>query len=162
MEEVKKMRKMTKIVKRLRKEEIKEEVSLIDQMQIEEEQKTNHQGDPDDAAGAENEVAVLMQGLTDQIFGNPVIQGKIFSYLISDPTAVKNASLVCRSWNSLLDKPKYWTWAEAELRRETFCLMFSSRRFRNIGSVIITSSLTGEQLEALCITAHIKMLLFRQ
>ena len=94
MEEVKKMRKMTKIVKRLRKEEIKEEVSLIDQMQIEEEQKTNHQGDPDDAAGAENEAAVLMQGL---IFGNPVIQGKIFSYLTSDPTAVKTASLVCRS-----------------------------------------------------------------
>ena len=62
---------------------------------------------------------------------------------------MKTASLVCRSWNSLLDKPKYWTWAEAELRRETFCLMFSSRRFRNIGSVIITSSLTGEQLEAL-------------
>ena len=42
MGKVKKMRKMTKIVKRLRKEEIKEEVSLIDQMQIEEEQKTNH------------------------------------------------------------------------------------------------------------------------
>ena len=71
MEEVKKMRKMTKIVKRLRKEEIKEEVSLIDQMQIEEEQKTNHQGDPDDAAGAENEAAVLMQGMTSQISGNP-------------------------------------------------------------------------------------------
>ena len=36
------MRKITKIAKRLQKEEVKEEVSLIDQMQIEEEQKTNH------------------------------------------------------------------------------------------------------------------------
>ena len=87
-----------------------------------------------------------MQGL---IFGNPVIQGKIFSYLTSDPTAVKTASLVCRSWNSLLDKPKYWAWAGAELRRETFWPMFSSRRFRNIGSVIIFFCLTQEQLKAL-------------
>ena len=127
------MEKMKKM-KRLHKEE---EVSMMDQM-------PQHSDDADADNGR-----IRMQRLTDQIFGNPVIQENIFSFLPSDPSAVKAASLVCRSWHSLLAKPKYWTWAQAELRREAFIQMFSTRRFKIIGSVVTNWSLTGYQLRAL-------------
>ena len=136
-----------------REEMKKEELSKMenDQMHQEKKQrkkKTLDHGDPDDK-GTEAAEADMMQSLIDQIFGNPVIQEIIFSYLPSDPPAVKAASLVCRSWNSLLDKPKYWTWAEAELKRETFTEMFFNRRFRNLGSLVTRWSLTGDQLSIL-------------
>jgi len=134
-----------------REEMEKEELSMRknDQMPQEKKRKrkkTLDHGDPDDKG---TEAADLMQSLNDQIFGNPVIQEIIFSYLLSDPPAVKAASLVCRSWNSLLAKPKYWTWAEAELKRETFSEMFFNRRFRNLGSLVTRWSLTGDQLQIL-------------
>ena len=96
-----------------------------------------------------SEGAGVKQSLSSQIFSNPVIQDLIFSYLPSDPRAVKAASLVSRTWNSLLDKPKYWTWATAQLRADTFSQIFDSRRFRNIGSVVTSYCLSGYHLRTL-------------
>ena len=117
--------------------------TIIDQ-KPKEEKKSDLYGEPEDDE-SEGDSASLMPSLIDQIFCNPVIQDLIFSYLPSDPRAVKAASLVSRTWNSLLDKPKYWTWATAQLRADTFSQIFDSRRFRNIGSVVTKGSLSGYQ-----------------
>ena len=53
---------------------------------------------------------------------NPVILERIFSHL--DPSDIKTAALVCRTWNNVLESPKYWTWATASLGRRNFRQIF--------------------------------------
>ena len=64
---------------------------------------------------------------------NPVILERIFSHL--DPSDIKTAALVCRAWNTVLESPKYWTWATVSLGRSNFRQVFYSKRFRIIGGV---------------------------
>ena len=73
------------------------------------------------------------QYLRKQISLNPVILAQIFRHLA--PSDLKSAALVCRSWWSLVEQPRYWSWAETRLTRADFAKKFRSRRLRNIGSV---------------------------
>ena len=63
--------------------------------------------------------------------GIPVILEVIFSHL--SPADIKTVSLVCRTWKTVVEQPRYWSWAAAALTEMNFKLICRSRRFKNRG-----------------------------
>ena len=68
-----------------------------------------------------------------QIARNPIILEGIFRHLA--PRDILNVALVCRTWNEVVEHPRFWAWASVSLAKHNFRLRFHSRRFWNVGHV---------------------------
>ena len=71
--------------------------------------------------------------MTHHIFLNHDTLEVILDHLA--PADIKSAALVCRTWRTVVEKPRYWSWTKARLRSLSFREIFNSERFRNIGHV---------------------------
>ena len=69
----------------------------------------------------------------EQIARNPIILEGIFRHLA--PRDILSVALVCRTWNEVVEHPRFWTWASVRLAKQSFRLRFYSRRFWNVGHV---------------------------
>ena len=52
-----------------------------------------------------------METLSAKVTRNPVILEQIFSHL--PPSDIKTVALVDRTWNSVVEQPRYWTWVNS-------------------------------------------------
>merc|ERR1712200_105206 len=87
-----------------------------------------------------------METLTAKITRNPVILEQIFSHL--PPSDIKTVALVNRTWNSVVEQPRYWNWVKASLKKTNFDKIFNSKRFGLISSWKIRF-LSSEQINAI-------------
>ena len=69
----------------------------------------------------------------EQIARNPIILEGIFRHLA--PSDILSVALVCRTWNEVVEQPRFWAWASVSLAKHNFRLRFYSRRFWNVGHV---------------------------
>ena len=83
----------------------------------------------------------------EMVVTNPVILALIFSRL--PPADLKTAALVCRTWSSVLEIPRFWAWASVRLGRENFSERRRSARLRHVGGVLTELDLTARQLRSL-------------
>ena len=59
-----------------------------------------------------------METLSAKITRNPVILEQLFGHL--PPSDIKTVALVNRTWNYVVEQPRYWTWVEASLYETNF------------------------------------------
>jgi len=64
-----------------------------------------------------------------EMIKNPDLLEMIFGYL--DPTSVKTASAVSRTWNSVIEKPKFWRWTTLRLDRGNYREIIQSLQNEN-------------------------------
>ena len=79
----------------------------------------------------------------EMVVTNPVILALIFSRL--PPADLKTAALVCRTWSSVLELPRFWAWASVRLGRGNFSERRRSPRLRHVGGVLTELDLTTRE-----------------
>jgi len=83
-----------------------------------------------------------MESLSAKITRNPVILEQIFNHL--PPSDIKTVALVNRTWNSVVEQPRYWTWLEADIDVTNFNQIFISRKFGWISSLRVGFLSSGQ------------------
>ena len=74
------------------------------------------------------ETTQLTETLSAETLRNPLIVEQILSHL--PPSDMKSVARVCRMWRTVVDHPRYWTWAKVQLSNHNFEEIFPTRRFR--------------------------------
>ena len=86
------------------------------------------------------------QILLDLMLVNPVILGTVFSFL--PPSDVVSLALVCSAWRKVVQRPRFWSWAQVKLSEANFEERFHSERAAVVSSWKV-SGLRSEQLNLL-------------
>ena len=73
---------------------------------------------------------------------NPLNSPDLLEIVFSNlaPVDIKSAALVSRTWNSVIETAKFWSWAQVTLTSENFSEIFPSYRFRSVSSVTLSLS----------------------
>ena len=84
---------------------------------------------------------------------NPLNSPDLLEIVFSNlaPVDIKSAALVSRTWNSVIEAAKFWSWAQVTLTSENFSEIFPSYRFRSVSSVTLSfhDKLSDGQLKEL-------------
>ena len=84
---------------------------------------------------------------------NPLNSPDLLEIVFSNlaPVDIKSAALVSRTWNSVIEAAKFWSWAQVTLTRENFSEIFPSYRFRSVSNVTLSfhDKLSDGQLKEL-------------
>ena len=84
---------------------------------------------------------------------NPLNSPDLLEIVFSNlaPVDIKSAALVSRTWNSVIETAKFWSWAQVTLTSENFSEIFPSYRFRSVSNVTLSfhDKLSDGQLKEL-------------
>ena len=84
---------------------------------------------------------------------NPLNSPDLLEIVFSNlaPVDIKSAALVSRTWNSVIEAAKFWSWAQVTLTSENFSEIFPSYRFRSVSNVTLSfhDKLSDGQLKEL-------------